>query len=56
MKAFARKTGRQVGDFYQSTLAPLGRRGDRRFGLLDITLLTVLFLEAAISIRLILAN
>ena len=44
------------GDFYLSTLAPVNRHRDSRFGVADLMILTVLILEIGTLIRLLLAN
>jgi len=56
VKADSEKRARRAGDFYISTLAPVDHRKDARFGLLDISMLSVLFLELAVLVRLLLAN
>jgi hypothetical protein len=56
MKAIAEKTSRQTTDFYLSTLAPVNHPGETRCGIVDIVMLTVLFLEIAVVMRLFLAN
>ncbi len=56
MKAIAEKTTRHTSDFYISTLAPVDHQGDSMFGVVDVVMLTVLFLEMAVLVRLFLAN
>lgn len=55
MKAVADEKSK-AGDFYLSTLAPVGHHHDSRFRVVDLIILTVLFLEIGTLIRLILAN
>jgi hypothetical protein len=56
MKAATEKQAKVRDDFYSSTLAPVSQRRDLRFRALDVFILTVLFLEAAVLIRLFLAK
>jgi len=56
MKAAAHHPNNQR-DFYLSTLAPVGRvRRESPFCVADLIMLTVLFLEIAALVRLVLAN
>ena len=55
MKAAAHHSNNQR-DFYLSTLAPVDRRRDTPFCAADLMMLTVLFLEIAAVVRLVLAN
>ena len=56
MKAAADKANRVRDDFYTSTIAPVNHRRDFRFRALDVFILTVLFLEGAVLLRLFLAK
>jgi hypothetical protein len=56
MKAAADKRSKTKGDFYTDHLAPVNRRRDLRFRALDVFILAVLFLEAAVLLRLFLAK
>jgi hypothetical protein len=56
MNAAADNTNRQGSDFYLTTLAPLGHQTEARISAPDVLLLTVLFLEMAVLIRLLLGN
>ena len=56
MKAATGKETKGRGDFYISTIAPVNHHRDLRFRALDVFILTVLFLEAAVLIRLFLAK
>lgn len=56
MRAAGSKAHRYKGDFYKSTLAPVGRRIELRCCGVDIVMLTVLFLEVAALVRLFLAK
>jgi hypothetical protein len=56
MKAVAEKIHRKRSDFYSSTIAPLYRYRQVRIRIMDVGLLTVLFLELAVVIRFVLAN
>jgi hypothetical protein len=56
MKAVVEKRDGRADDFYISTLAPVDRQRDTRFGVLDGTMLTVLFVELVVFMRLFLAN
>jgi len=56
MKAAADNANRQESDFYLTTLAPLDHQTEARIGAADVLLLTVLFLELAVLIRLLLAS
>jgi hypothetical protein len=56
VKVNSEKRARRTGDFYISTLAPVDHRRDARFGALDVAMLSVLFLELAVFMRLFLAN
>jgi hypothetical protein len=55
MKAAADRKN-SSGDFYLSTLAPLDQRRESRFCAADLIMLTVLFVEIALLMRLILAK
>jgi hypothetical protein len=48
--------GKNKGDFYRSTLAPVNGQGDLRFCTADAVMLIVLFVEIVIFARLFLAN
>jgi hypothetical protein len=56
MKSVAGKWNRKSNDFYTSTIAPVDRKRDRRMRLVDVAMLTVLFLEMGVIIRLFLAK
>jgi hypothetical protein len=56
MKPVAGKRSRPTYDFYASTLAPVDHQKETRFGILDVAMLSVLFLEMAVLMRLFLAN
>jgi hypothetical protein len=56
MKAVIDSGRRPHHDFYSATLAPINHRRDSRFSLVDIVLLSVLFLEIAGLMRLFLAK
>jgi hypothetical protein len=56
MKVFAEKRDEHMDDFYTSTLAPVDRQRETHFGVLDGAMLTVLFVEVAVFVRLFLAN
>ena len=56
MKACAEKRNHRMDDFYISSLAPVDRQQETRFGVLDGAMLTVLFMEVAVFMRLFLAN
>lgn len=56
MNAAADNINRQGSDFYLTTLAPLDHQTEARIGAQDVLLLTVLFLEMAVLIRLLLAH
>jgi hypothetical protein len=56
VKAATGKITRRVGDFYISTLAPVDQRKQTRINVVDVAVLTVLFMEMAFAARLILAN
>jgi hypothetical protein len=56
MKAAAARVSKYTGDFYMSTIAPVHQQTKTRFGIVDITMLTVLIVETAFFVRLTLAN
>lgn len=56
MKAAADRGSKEPSDFYLSTIAPVDRRGDKCLRPVDVVMLTVLFLELAVLMRLFLAN
>ena len=56
MKAAADKEHKVRGDFYTTTIAPVNHGREIRFCSLDCCLLTVLFLEAAVLVRLFMAG
>jgi hypothetical protein len=57
MKSSEENKANGEGDFYTTTLAPL-QNGQRalRMHLVDVALLTVLFLEMAVLVRFLIAN
>lgn len=56
MKTFVNKAAKYKGDFYRATLAPVNHRHETRCCGMDIAMLTVLFLELAVVMRLFLAQ
>ena len=58
MKAVAASRNKHgnARDFYLATLAPVNQHGETQFRAADAVMLTVLFLEIAIFMRLFLAN
>lgn len=56
MKATGEKRNRVSTDFYLTNLAPVNRRCALCFGMLDVAMLTVLFLEVGVLMRTFLAN
>ena len=56
MKAVSDTGKRARKDYYTSTLAPIGRRHEIRFSVIDAVIMSVLFLEVAGLMRLLLAK
>ena len=56
MKAATQKSTRQTPDFYNSTLAPVHRPKESQFGIVEFVMLSVLFLETFVFVRLFIAN
>jgi hypothetical protein len=56
MKAVTEKPSRRTSDFYNSTLAPVHRPKESQFGILEFAMLSVLFLELFVFVRLFIAN
>jgi hypothetical protein len=54
--AVSRNRHGQARDFYLSTLAPVNHHRETKFRAADAVMLTILFLEIAAFMRLILAN
>jgi hypothetical protein len=56
MKSVASKGHKPTSDFYTSTLAPVEQQRKLRICVMDIAMLTVLFLEMAVLMRFLLAK
>jgi len=56
MRSIASKANKQTSDFYTSTLAPVEQQSKVRICIVDVVILTVLFLELAVLMRFLLAK